>query len=409
MAQTFTYRVRDRAGKVVTGTLDADSTTLVANKLRDMGYIPIAIDKRKSVSMKSEIRIPGIGNRVQLKEIAVFSRQFATLIGAGVTLLRSLSILATQIENKAFAEVIDEVRQDVESGASFSQSLAKHPKYFNRLYLSMIRAGESGGSLDSTLEQLAVTIEKQVELRGKIRSAMAYPVAVICLVCCILAAMLIFIIPIFKKMYAQLGGTLPTMTRVLISLSNIAVKGAPFLIVLVIVGVFCFKKWLKTDKGRATWDAVLLRLPIIGGLVQKTALSRFSSSLSTLVSSGVPILEALEITAETVSNAVVARGVRSIADGARQGEPLTKPLADHPIFPPMLTQMMSIGEETGALDTLLRKAANFYEQEVEATVNALTSLLEPLLIMILGGAVGSMVIALYLPMFDIIKLVGNNN
>jgi type IV pilus assembly protein PilC len=210
-------------------------------------------------------------------------------------------------------------------------------------------------------------------------------------------------------MYAQLGGTLPLMTRVLIKVSNVCVKGAPFLIVLVIVGVFCFKKWLGTDKGRATWDGVLLRVPIVGGLVQKTALSRFSSSLSTLVSSGVPILEALEITAETVSNAVVARGVRSIADGARQGEPLTKPLADHPIFPPMLTQMMSIGEETGALDTLLRKAANFYEQEVEATVDALTSLLEPLLIMILGSAVGTMVIALYLPMFDIIKLVGNNN
>jgi type IV pilus assembly protein PilC len=221
--------------------------------------------------------------------------------------------------------------------------------------------------------------------------------------------MLVFIVPIFKKMYGELGGTLPAPTRLLVSVSNICVKGFPFLIVLLIVGSFGFKKWLTTERGRATWDRVMLKVPVFGGLVLKTALARFASSLSTLVRSGVPILEALDITSETVANAVVANGVRAIADGAKQGEPLTKALEEHPVFPPMLTQMMSIGEETGALDTLLAKVATFYEQEVEATVGALTSLLEPLLIMILGGAVGTMVIALYLPMFDIIKLVGNNN
>jgi type IV pilus assembly protein PilC len=273
----------------------------------------------------------------------------------------------------------------------------------------MVRAGETGGALDRTLEQLSTTIEKQVELRGKIRSAMAYPVAVICLVLCIMAAMLVFIVPIFKKMYDQLGGKLPAMTRALISLSNIAVKAFPVLIVVGILGTIGFRKWINTDAGAARWDAFKLRVPIVGGLVRKTALSRFASSLSTLLSSGVPVLEALEITAETVSNSVVASGVRAIAEGASRGEPLTKPLADYPVFPPMLTQMMSIGEETGALDSLLSKVARFFEQEVEATVGALTSLLEPLLIVVLGGAVGGMVVSLYLPMFNIIKLVGNNH
>ncbi|HVA74506.1 MAG TPA: type II secretion system F family protein [Acidimicrobiales bacterium] len=390
------------------GTLDADNTALVANRLRQMGYVPIAIDK-KGASVKREIAIPGITNRVKLKDIAVFSRQFATMINSGLTLLRALSILVVQTESKYFSSVIDALRSDIQSGSSLSQAMGRHPKQFNRLYVAMVRAGETGGNLDITLNELATTIEKQVELRGKIRSALAYPGMVMAMVLCILTAMLVFIVPIFKKMYDSLQGTLPLPTRILVGVSNIFVHAFPFVILAVIGAVFGYRRWVRTAAGRQTRDRLFLRVPVFGGLVRKTAMTRFASTLATLLSSGVPVLESLEITSETVGNVVVANGVQAIAEGARKGDTMTRPLEDHPVFPPMVTQMMAVGEETGALDTLLRKVATFYEQEVERTVDALTSLLEPLLIVVLGGAVGSMVISLYLPMFDIIKLVGNNN
>lgn len=409
MPTTYAYKVRDHSGKVLSGSLDADSTALVANRLRQMGYVPISIDKKAGPGVKREIPIPYFSNRVPLQEIAVFSRQFATMINSGLTLLRSLSILATQTSNQQFRTVIDQVRTDIESGSSLSQALGRHPKQFNRLYVSMVRAGETGGSLDRTLNALSTTIEKQVELRGKIRSALAYPAVVLGLVSCILIAMLLFIVPIFKKMYDQLGGKLPPATQVLVKISSVFAHGFPFLILGAILLVIGYKRWMRTTKGKAARDRLLLRVPVFGGLVRKTAMVRFASTLSTLLSSGVPVLESLEITSETVSNAVVADGVHAIAEGAKRGEPLTRALHEHPVFPPMVIQMMSVGEETGALDSLLMKVADFFDQEVERTVNALTSLLEPLLIVILGGAVGSMVISLYLPMFDIIKLVGNNN
>lgn len=408
MSQTFTYRVRDKSGQVVSGSLEADNSALLVTRLRAMGYTPLAVDRQKAARMKADIRIPGLSGRVKLKEVSVFSRQFATMIASGLTMLRSLSILAEQTENPAFAEIIDQVRVDVEGGSSLSQALAKHPKAFDRLYLSMIRAGESGGTLDDTLKNLATSLEKRVELRAKVRSAMAYPVAVLSLVVLILTAMLLFVIPIFKKMYAQLNGKLPLMTRSLIGFSSIFVKAFPVFVVLAIVGFIVFKKWVATDKGKARWDAFRLRIPVMGGLVRKMAIERFASTLSTLMSSGVSVLEALEITEDAVNNSIVARGVRAVAEGARRGEPLTRPLADHPIFPPMVVQMMAVGEETGALDDLLRRVADFLSEEVSATVGALTSLLEPLLIMVLGSVVGTMVISLYLPMFDIIKQVQNS-
>jgi type IV pilus assembly protein PilC len=409
MPTTYAYKVRDRSGKVLSGSLDAENTGLVANRLREMGYVPISIDKKAGAAVQRDVSIPFLSNRVKLKEIAVFSRQFATMINSGLTLLRALNILVMQTDNKYFKGVIDQIRLDVQSGSSLSQALSKHPKQFNRLYIAMVRAGEAGGNLDRTLNELASTIEKQVELRGKIRSALSYPLMVLFLVTCILLAMLIFIVPIFKKMYDDLKGKLPPATQVLISVSDIVIHAAPFLIGAAIIGVFAYRKWVSTPRGKAVRDRVVLRVPIFGGLVRKTAMTRFSSTLATLLSSGVPVLESLEITADTVNNSVVADGVHAIADGAKRGEPLTRPLAAHPVFPPMVTQMMAVGEETGALDNLLRKVATFFEQEVDRTVNALTSLLEPLLIVVLGGAVGAMVISLYLPMFDIIKLVGNNN
>ncbi len=409
MPTTYAYKVRDRSGKVLSGSLDADNTALVANRLRQMGYVPIAIDKKAGASVKRDVAIPGLSNRVKLKEVAIFSRQFATMINSGLTLLRALSILVVQTENKFFAGVVEQLRVDIQSGSSLSQALSRHPKQFNRLYVAMVRAGEIGGNLDLTLNELATTIEKQVELRGKIRSALSYPAMVLALVMCILGAMLLFIVPIFKKMYGELGGKLPPATQVLITLSNVVVHAFPFVIGGAIAALIAYRKWIARPSGRAARDRVMLRVPIFGGLVRKTAMTRFSGTLATLLSSGVPVLESLEITADTVNNVVVADGVRAIAEGAKRGEPMTRPLADHPVFPPMVTQMMAVGEETGALDNLLRKVATFFEQEVNRTVETLTSLLEPLLIVVLGGAVGAMVISLYLPMFDIIKLVGNNN
>lgn len=409
MPTTYAYKVRDRDGKVLSGSLDAESTALVANRLRQMGYVPISIDKKAGPGMKREIPIPGLSNRVPLKDLAVFSRQFAVMVNSGLTLMRSLDILTVQTNNQFFAGVIEQVRRDIESGSSLSQALGRHPKQFNRLYISMIRAGETGGSLDRTLSDLATTIEKQVELRGKIRSALAYPVSVLSMVSLILLAMLLFIVPVFKNMYAELGGTLPAPTLILIDISNIFVHGAPFVLVGLVILIIAYKRWVKTATGRATRDQLILKVPIFGGLIRKTAMARFASTLSTLLNSGVPVLESLEITSDTVGNVIVADGVHAISEGVKRGEPLTRPLMEHPVFPPMVTQMMSVGEETGALDNLLMKVSNFFEEEVNRTVETLTSLLEPLLIMILGGAVGGMVICLYLPMFDIIKLVGNNN
>jgi type IV pilus assembly protein PilC len=405
MPDTYVYRVRDKSGKLLEGSLEADNTALVANKLKSMGYTPIVIDKKTTSGMKKELKIPGLSNRVKLKDVQVFSRQFATMINSGLTLLRSLQILAQQTENPALAEVIDQVRIDVERGASLSQALSKHPKVFNRLYIAMVRAGETGGVLDSVLLQLASTIEKQVELRGKIKSAMTYPVAVLALVLLILTAMLVFIVPMFKNLYASLGGKLPLPTQVLLTVSSIFVKFFPLVIIFDVAVIVGFKKWIQTDGGRARWDTVKLRIPVFGKLVHKTAMARFARTFSVLLRSGVPILESLEITSETVGNVVISRAIKDIQTGVKAGESISRPLEHHEVFPPMVVQMMAVGEETGALDELLDKIGVFYEQEVDATVSALTSLLEPLLIVVLGGCVGAMVISLYMPMFNIIKLV----
>jgi type IV pilus assembly protein PilC len=405
VAQTYLYKVRDRGGKLVEGSLDGDSTALVVSKLKQMGYVPISVDQKSSSSMKKELRIPGFGGKVKMKDIAVFSRQFATMINSGLTLLRSLTILAEQTENKILAGTLDQVRGDVEKGASLSQALSKHPKAFNRLYVAMVRAGETGGVLDSVLLQLADTMEKSVALKHKIKSAMTYPVAVLGLVIMILTAMLVFVVPMFKNLYKQLGGTLPPPTRLLLFVSSMFVKLFPLIIIADVGAVVGFKKWIQTDGGRAQWDAIKLKVPIFGKLVHKTALTRFARTFSVLLRSGVPILEALEITSETVSNVVMARAIKDVQLGVKQGESIARPLEAHKVFPPMVVQMMAVGEETGALDELLDKIGEFYDQEVEATVDALTSLLEPLLIVVLGGAVGGMVVSLYMPMFNIIKLV----
>lgn len=405
MPTTYAYRVRDREGRLLQGQLEADSTALVANKLRSMGYVPVAIDRQDTSTLNRDLSIPGLSNRVSQKDVAIFCRQFATMINSGLTLIRSLNILVEQTENKTLAGTLDEVRQDVETGSSLSQALARHPKAFNRLFVAMVKAGETGGVLDTVLLQLSDIIEKQVELKRKIKSAMTYPVAVLCLVLLIVTAMLLFVVPTFKTLYSDLGGTLPLPTRILLAVSGFCTTYAPVLLVVAVLGVLAFRRWLRTEDGRAHFDVFKLRVPIFGKLVHKTALTRFSRTLAVLLRSGVPILESLEITSETVNNTVVSRAVKDVQEAVRRGESVHQPLSSHTVFPPMVTQMLAVGEETGMVDVMLEKVADFYDQEVEAMVDALTSLLEPLLIVVLGGAVGGMVVALYMPMFQIINLV----
>jgi type IV pilus assembly protein PilC len=404
MPTSYAYRVRDREGKMLGGTLEADSEEAVVTRLRQLGYSPISIEAEKSAGLKTELRLPGAG-RVKLKDLALFSRQFATMINSGLSLLRALTILGEQTGNKRLAEIVTQVRAEVEKGMSLSAAMAKHPRAFNRLYISMVRAGEVGGFLDQVLVKVAETFEKEVELRGKIRSAMTYPVVVFAMVLLIVSAMLIFIVPTFKNLYTSLGGTLPLPTRTLIGVSDGIRRFFP-LVVLALIGlVIAYRRWRATPAGRYRLDQFKLKVKVFGPLFHKSALSRFSRTLATLIRSGVPILQALEIVADTVNNGVISRAIRDVQDSVREGESLATPLAKHPTFPAMVVQMMAVGEETGALDTMLSKVADFYDQEVEAAVASLTSLIEPILIAVMGAAVGGMVVALYMPLFNIINLV----
>jgi type IV pilus assembly protein PilC len=400
---TYSYKVRDSQGRLVSGTLEAESVAVVAGKLRQMGYVPVSIESSASKSLSSkEIKIPFISGRIKIKDVAVFSRQFATMINSGLTLLRSLSILADQTENKELGRIIGEVRKDVERGSSLSVALAKHPKAFSRLYVAMVRSGETGGSLDAVLVRLATTIEQQVALRRKVKSAMTYPVAVGVIVVLIVIAMLIFVVPMFQGMYGDLDAKLPAPTLALIAVSKAMKMFFPLFVLGAGFGAWSLRRYIATPAGRRRWDGLKLRAPVFGQLAHKTALARFSRSLAALVRSGVPILDALEIVAETAGNTIVADAVAETQAAVKSGDSLARPLEAHPIFPPMVTQMIAVGEETGALDELLEKIADFYDAEVEATVDALTSLIEPLLIVFMGIAVGGMVVALYMPMFSII-------
>jgi len=404
MPTSYAYRVRDREGKMLGGTLEADSEEAVVTRLRQLGYAPISIEAEKGAGLKTELRLPGTG-RVKLKDLAVFSRQFATMINSGLSLLRALTILGEQTDNKRLAQIVTQVRAEVEKGTSLSAAMAKHPKAFNRLYISMVRAGEVGGFLDQVLVKVADTFEKEVELRGKIRSAMTYPVVVFAMVLLIVGGMLIFIVPTFKSLYTSLGGTLPLPTRMLIGVSDAMKRFFPLVLLAVIGLVIAYRRWRATPAGRYRLDQFKLKVKVFGPLFHKSALSRFSRTLSTLIRAGVPILQALEIVADTVNNGVISRAIHDVQDSVREGESLATPLAKHPTFPAMVVQMMAVGEETGALDTMLSKVADFYDQEVEAAVASLTSLIEPLLIAVMGAAVGGMVVALYMPLFNIINLV----
>jgi type IV pilus assembly protein PilC len=402
MAATFDYKVRDREGKLVSGSLVGDSSDLVALRLRQMGLIPIEI-KQANAGLQMEINLrPG---HVKLQHLTVFARQFATMINSGLPILRALAILSEQSLSKELAKVLFEVRTDVEQGASLSAAMAEHPKAFNDLFVAMVKSGETGGVLDQVLLRLADMMEREVELRRRIKSAMTYPVAVVALVTLIMAAMLFFVVPQFQSIYAQLGGTLPFPTRILLGASDAARHYWYIVIVLAVGARFAFKRFKATPQGEDLIDALKLKAPVFGPLFHKTALARFSSTLGMLMRSGVPILQALEIVSDTVNNKVVSKAIVDVQGSVREGETIARPLGRHAVFPPMVVQMLSVGEETGQIDTMLEKVADFYNSEVTAAVDALTSLIEPLLIAVVGGAVGGAVIALYMPMFNIINLL----
>ena len=407
MSLTFEYKVRDQSGSLVEGQLEGDSMALVVRKLREMGYMPISVTPKSNVNLRTEIKIPGISDRVKLKEVAVATRQLSTMVDSGLSVVRSLGILGGQVENKELSRILLAVRLDVEHGSALSVACAEHPKVFSELFCTLVHAGEVGGNLDDVLGSLATTIEKQANLNRMIRSAMTYPAVVLSVMVVIFTAMILFIVPVFQNLFKTLGGQLPLPTQILIDVSNIVASPWVLVIIAAIIGgIYGLRKWIATDEGRVRWDRLMLRPPVFGPLFHKVALARVTSTLASLMSSGVPILESLDICADTAGNRTVGDVLRKAKDGVRAGRPLADPLREHEdVIPSLVVQMIEVGEQTGALDAMLSKVAEFYDQEVEATVNNLTSLLEPLLTVFMGAGVGTMVICLYLPMFSYIKLV----
>ena len=403
MTTTYAYKVRDKVGAIHKGSIEGHSEQLVVAKLRELGYVPVSVTAHGKSKLSADIG--GGGGKIELRSVVIFSRQLATMVGAGLTLIRALGILADQTESKPLAAIISTMRGDIERGLSFSQAVSKHPKVFPNVYIAMVRSGEVGGMLDDVLLQLATMLEKQLELRRRVKSAMSYPMAVGGIILVIVSAMLIFIVPMFESMYNDLGGTLPLPTQMLISLSGFITSMWWLIALITVVTVIGLRRWKATPPGRMAFDRLKLRLPIAGVIVQKTALARFCQTLAALTRSGVSIMEALDIVADTAGNAVVAAAVMDARERVRVGESVSAALEGHPVFPAMVVQMMAVGEETGALDGMLDKIGEFYDSEVSATVDALTSLIEPLLMVVMGVTVGGMVVSLYMPMFKIINLV----
>jgi type IV pilus assembly protein PilC len=399
---TFKYSVRDKTGKVVNGRLEGENRDAVATKLRQMGYIILELDEDRLAQL-NKIQF---GTSVKTKDITIFARQFATMINAGLSLTKCLSILGSQSDSKELREIITQLARDVEAGQSLSEAMVKHPKVFPPIFINMVRAGETGGVLDEVLLRVADHFEQEAQLRGRVKSAMTYPVSMGVLVLLVLIAMMVFVVPTFQKMFADMGGTLPLPTQILVAISEGA-RSWPGLVLVVVVAVIAvaFRWWINTESGRFIWDGTKLRMPIVGPLVRKTALARFTRTFGTLVSAGVPILSALDIVADTAGNEVVARAVKKVRAAIKEGETIAKPLGESPVFPSMVVQMIAVGEETGALDAMLNKIADFYEEEVSAAVDALTSIIEPIMMATLGIVVGGIIIALYMPMFQVITLV----
>lgn len=400
--QSWAYVGRDSRGKTVKGKLDASSEGAVAARLNAMAISPISIkESAEGTGLNREISIPGFSRGVGLKDLAIMSRQMATMIGSGLSLLRTLSILADQTESKPLANILTQVRDDVETGVSISESLAKHGREFPPIMINMVRAGETGGFLDGALESIAQNFEKEVKLRGTIKSALTYPVIVLIMSLVSVMVMLIFIVPIFEDMFNGLGSGLPLPTMILVNLSHSMVYVAPILAVAGVVFSVWWSKNKHTDGVREKLDPVKLKLPVFGNLLKKIAIARFSRNFANMIGAGVPILQALKIVGETSGNWVIENALVKVAESVRQGQSIAGPLLSQPVFPPMVTQMISVGEDAGSLETMLNKIADFYDQEVESSTEQLTAAIEPLMIAFLGVVIGGMVIALYMPIFSI--------
>ncbi len=399
----YTYKARSRQGEVLEDRMEGSDTMSVASALRQQGLLVIDI-KEQGVGQK-DILEPF--KKVKSADLVVFTRQFATMINAGLPIVRSLYVLGEQTTNKKLQETIVEIRKDVEAGLALSEALEKHPRVFSKLYTEMVKAGEIGGILDDVLLRVAFQLEKDQDLRRKVKSAMTYPIVVLVLAILAASFMLIFIVPVFATMFEDLGGVLPLPTRIAMGLSNILTSLWGVLFYAAMIGaVFFFLRWIKTENGRKWWGTISLKIPAkIGDIIQKVALARFARTLGTLSAAGVPILQSLEITGTSSGNWVIEKALLKSRDSIREGIPIYRPLENEWVFPPMVTRMIAVGEETGDIDGMLTKIAEFYESEVDAAVKALTSIIEPLMIVVVGGIVGGIVISMYLPMFKIFELV----
>ena len=397
----YAWKGRTRAGKTQEGVLVAENKDAAIAMLRKQQLTVTAVTEKGK-----EFALPKMGGGISQKEIAVFTRQFSVMIDAGLPLVQCLEILGSQQDNRVFQKILFEVRQDIESGATLADSLRKHPKAFDELYCNMVAAGETGGILDTILQRLSQYIEKIVKLRAAVRSAMVYPVAVIVIAIGVVWIILWKVIPTFATLFAGLGAQLPLPTRITIALSKFI--GAWWWMIFATIGltIFAVIRFHKTYKGRRVIDGLLLRLPVLGGVLKKIAVARFCRTLGTLVSSGVPILEALEITAKTAGNAVVEDAIMETRKSIEQGKTIAEPLKATNVFPSMVVQMVAVGEQTGALETMLNKIADFYEDEVDEATANLLALLEPIMICFLGIVIGGIVISMYMPMFDLINKIG---
>lgn len=402
----YAYKGRDASGKIVKGRVDASSEAAVASRLRSMGLSPVSIaEAAEGTGLNREISFT-TGSGVKLKELAVMSRQMATMISSGLSLLRTLNIVAEQTANKKFQSVLADVRDQVESGIAISDAMRRHDKVFPPLMINMVRAGETGGFLDGALEAVAENFEKEVKLRSAIKSAMTYPVIVFAMTIIGVTAMLLFVVPIFEKMFTGLGKELPLPTMILVHLSHAMVYVVPVIAVVGIVFAFWWPRHKNDEAVRKRLDPLKLRMPVFGSLLKRIAIARFSRNFSNMIAAGVPILQALRIVGETSGNWVLQKALYEVAEAVRHGESIASPLSRQTIIPAMVSQMVAVGEDAGSLETMLDKIADFYEQEVEATTEQLTALIEPIMIAFLGVVIGGMVVALYLPIFGIASAVG---
>ncbi len=398
--KTFDYKVVDITGKQIKGKVDALNETAAVQALRQQGVTPLSVTQ-SGTGLSKEIKIPGFGDKVKLKDLAVFARQFATMSSSGLSLLRSLTILEEQAEKTVFKRVLGEVRSEIEGGLSLSDAMSKH-RVFPPLMIAMIKAGETGGFLDSALERIATNFEKDAALRGKIKSAMTYPVIVLAFSGLMITGVMIFIVPIFEKMFKQLGGNLPLPTQIIVNISHSMLWLGPAVVITgVLVSIWLKATLRNSPPFRLKFDKFKLRIPVFGNLFSKIAISRFSRNLGTLLGVGVPVMQALDVVGDTTGNAVISEAMQEVKESVRQGQTMSAPLLSHPFFPPMVTQMIEVGEESGQISQMLDKVADFYDREVDQAAEALTAAIEPIMVLVMGGVVGSMVVCLYLPMFSI--------